>query len=109
MHDRNTKSEAFDEPVEANTRWYGYLCLSLSETFVLMRFFVTIRRDETEYIEIEEICNNNNESQSEGKVKVVWYVNPIYNTSLVLAIDLHCVQGDKHNVADQANHVERDG
>ena len=59
-----------------------------------MWFFVTISRDKTEYIEIKEICNNNNESQSEGKVKVVWYVNPIYNTSLVLAIDLHCVQGD---------------
>ena len=74
-----------------------------------MRFFVTIRRDETEYIEIEEICDHNNKTQSEGKVKVVWYVNPIYNTSLVLAIDLQCVQGDKHNVANQANHVERDG
>ena len=37
------------------------------------------------------------------------YVFAVDDASLVWAVDLHGIEGDEHNVADQASHIEGDG
>ena len=60
-------------------------------------------------VEVEKICKQYCETQSECQVVVVSYVLAVHDASLVGAVHLHGVEGHEHNVADQTDHVVGDG